>query len=149
MVPFLFSLRKEICINCVRNKWLNVPVKEKDSQTHSHNHTRMHRPTVTNHHVLFYLLVSGCQSVLSAVGGLVSAAVALWPRLPLILWQVPVGQCQRPQAVRCILLKPNTDTQTCINTNMYTHSDMRVHKRGNKKVLQDDGTLFHCHWVWI
>lgn len=32
---------------------------------------------VTNHHVLFYLLISGCQSVLSAAGGLVGAVVAL------------------------------------------------------------------------
>lgn len=112
MVTILFHLRKELCINCVRNRWLNVPVKEKDSQTHTNNRTRKHGPTITNHHVLLYLLVSGCQSVFSAVGGLVSTAVALWPRLPLVLWQVPVGQRQRPQAIRCILLEPNIYTQT-------------------------------------
>lgn len=81
---------------------------------------------VTNHHVLLYLLISGCQSVLSAAGGLVGAVVALWPHLPLVLRQVPVSQRQRSQTICRILLETNiiyTDMYQNIQT--FWHEDAR------------------------
>lgn len=121
---------------------------------HNHNHNHTHGCTlsdqVTNHHVLFYLLISGCQSVLSVVGCLVRAAVALWPCLPLVLWQVPVGQRQRPQTICCILLEPMYK-RTCTNANIWTRSDMKV--THEEKQLSPIGwwycTVLCYHWVWI
>lgn len=76
---------------------------------------------VTNHHVLFYLLICGCQSVLSVAAGLVSTVMDLWPRIPLVLRQVPVSQRQRSQSICCILLESHA--QICRKT----HSDTEMH----------------------
>lgn len=69
--------------------------------------------TVTDHHVLLYLLIHSGQSLLPAAGGLGSTVVTLRPHLPLVLAQIPVGQRQSPQTVCRILLMAKVKIDTC------------------------------------